>query len=73
MVLGNLAIYLPGVVWLHQWIVAGGRFDAAAFGSTWEQALAWGVTPYLIGDALKIALVALLLPAGWKLVGSARG
>jgi biotin transport system substrate-specific component len=35
--------------------------------------MVWGLTPYLIGDAMKLALAALLLPAAWKLVGSARG
>jgi len=35
--------------------------------------LQWGLTPFLIGDALKLALAAALLPALWKLVGNARG
>ena len=39
----------------------------------WQQTLAWGLTPYLIGDALKLALAALVVPGLWKLVGSARG
>ena len=30
--------------------------------------LAAGVTPFLIGDAIKIALAAGLLPAAWKVV-----
>ncbi|MEO0654831.1 MAG: biotin transporter BioY, partial [Pseudomonadota bacterium] len=32
----------------------------------------WGLTPFLIGDALKLVLAALLVPAVWKLVGDAR-
>ena len=61
MVLGNLLIYIPGVAWL-----------GVLYG--WDQPLlAWGVTPFLIGDAMKIALAALLLPGLWKLVGRARG
>lgn len=72
LVLGNLAIYLPGVAWIHQ-VIAAGAYDPAAYGSVWEQTLAWGLTPYLIGDAMKLALAALLLPGLWKLVGSARG
>ncbi|MEC9311689.1 MAG: biotin transporter BioY, partial [Pseudomonadota bacterium] len=35
--------------------------------------LAWGLTPFILGDALKLALAALVLPAAWKLVGRARG
>lgn len=73
MLIGNALIYVPGVLWLHHVIVAGGMFDAAKFHSVWTQTLAWGATPYLIGDAMKLALAALLLPALWKVVGRARG
>ena len=60
MLLGNALIYIPGLLWLGQ-----------LYG--WEQPiLAWGLTPFLIGDALKLVLAALLVPAVWKLVGDAR-
>ncbi len=61
LLVGNALIYVPGVLWLHQ------------FTSGWAQTMDWGFTPYLIGDAMKLALAALLIPAVWKLVGSARG
>jgi biotin transport system substrate-specific component len=61
MLIGNLIIYVPGLLWLNQ------------FAESWAQTLEWGLTPFLIGDALKLALAAVLLPALWKLVGSARG
>ena len=48
-------------------------FDPAKYASVWDQTLAWGLTPFLIGDALKLALAALVVPGLWKLVGSARG
>ena len=73
MLIGNALIYVPGIAWLHHVIVAGGMFNADKFASVWGQTLAWGATPYLIGDAMKLALAALLLPALWKLVGRARG
>jgi biotin transport system substrate-specific component len=60
MLIGNALIYVPGLLWLHQ------------FAEGWGQTLAWGITPFLIGDALKLALAALLIPALWKLLGSAR-
>ena len=60
MLVGTALIYIPGLLWLNQ------------FASGWEQTLAWGITPFLIGDALKLALAALLLPAVWKLIGDAR-
>jgi biotin transport system substrate-specific component len=34
--------------------------------------LSWGLTPFLLGDVVKLALAALLLPALWSLVGRAR-
>jgi biotin transport system substrate-specific component len=61
MVLGNLAIYALGVPGLM-------LFAHLSLG----KALLVGVVPFLIGDALKIAVAAGLLPASWKLVGSRR-
>lgn len=55
MVIGNLAIYAVGVTWL--------KF---AIDSSWATALSLGVVPFLIGDAIKIALAAGLLPLSWK-------
>lgn len=72
MLIGNALIYLPGVLWLQHVIVAGGLYHADKFAGVWDQTLAWGVTPYLVGDAMKLALAALLLPGLWKLVGAAR-
>jgi biotin transport system substrate-specific component len=34
--------------------------------------LAWGLTPFLVGDVIKLALAAALFPAIWKFVGRAR-
>jgi biotin transport system substrate-specific component len=34
--------------------------------------LQWGMTNFLLGDALKLVLAAMLIPAAWKLVGNAR-
>lgn len=60
MLIGNALIYLPGLAWLG--VLYGWN----------EPILAWGLTPFLIGDALKLGLAALLLPALWKLIGEAR-
>ncbi|SMO35383.1 biotin transporter BioY [Ruegeria faecimaris] len=60
LVLANVLIYVPGLLWLGQ-----------LYG--WDQPiLAWGLTPFLVGDAIKLALAALLIPGLWKLVGDAR-
>ncbi|MEN8889077.1 biotin transporter BioY [Celeribacter marinus] len=61
MLLGNALIYVPGLIWL-----------AVLYGVD-KPILAWGLTPFLIGDALKLALAAMVLPAAWKFVGRARG
>ncbi|MDF1718714.1 MAG: biotin transporter BioY [Antarcticimicrobium sp.] len=61
MVIGNALIYAPGLLWLGQ-----------LYG--WDKPiLQWGLTPFLLGDAIKLALAAVLLPALWKMVGRARG
>ncbi|MEM7614924.1 MAG: biotin transporter BioY [Pseudomonadota bacterium] len=61
MLIGTVLIYIPGILWLGHLY-------------TWEEPiLAWGLTPFLIGDAMKLALAAMLLPLAWKLVGKARG
>jgi len=72
LVAGNVLIYVPGLLWLG-YLIAGGLFDPAKYASVWDQTLAWGLTPFLVGDALKLALAAVLVPGLWKLVGSARG
>ncbi|GAA2790915.1 MULTISPECIES: biotin transporter BioY [Crossiella] len=58
MLLGNAVIYAVGVPWLML---------AADF--TVSEALVKGLLPFLIGDLVKTALAAGLLPAAWALVG----
>jgi len=72
MLIGNVILYVPGLAWLHH-LIGAGLFRPEAYATVWEQTLAWGLTPFLIGDAMKLALAALLLPAAWRLVGRARG
>jgi biotin transport system substrate-specific component len=62
MVLGNLVIYGFGVSWL-----------AASLNLTPAEAVELGMRPFLLGDALKIAIAAALLPAAWLLVGRRNG
>lgn len=59
MFIGNVIIYVPGLIWL-----------AILYG--WNQPiLAWGLTPFLIGDLVKLGLAALVLPAIWRLMDKA--
>ncbi len=71
MLVGNALIYLPGLAWLHHLIVDG-LFEPATYATAWHQTLAWGLTPYLIGDAIKLALAGLVVPGLWRFIGSAR-
>ncbi|NKI42549.1 biotin transporter BioY [Streptomyces physcomitrii] len=58
MVLGSAVIYAVGVPYL-----------ALATGMGLSEAVAAGLTPFLLGDALKAALAMGLLPGAWKLLG----
>lgn len=56
MLLGNVAIYIPGLLWL-----------GTLFG--WDKPiLQWGLIPFLLGDAVKLLLATALLPLAWKWV-----
>lgn len=57
MLLGNLLIYVPGLLWLSR------------FAPDWATTLQWGLTPFIVGDLLKLAVAAGLLPTVWRLLG----
>jgi biotin transport system substrate-specific component len=56
MLLGNAAIYALGLPWLAAFVRIG-------------RALPLGFYPFIPGDIVKLALAAILLPAGWKIPG----
>lgn len=55
MLLGNLIIYAPGLLWLAKFVGFG-------------KVLTLGFYPFIVGDALKIILAGLVLPIGWKII-----
>ena len=57
MLVGNVVIYGLGLIWLRH-----------ALSASWSDAIAWGLTPFLVGDAVKIALAVGVLPAAWSFV-----
>jgi biotin transport system substrate-specific component len=59
--LGSALIYLPGVWWLSHHL-----------GVSYSKAMELGVYPFLVGDVVKAALAACLLPAAWRLLGTRR-
>lgn len=58
MMAGNAIVYAVGVPYL-----------AAALGVGLGEAVSLGMTPFLVGDALKALLAAGLLPVAWRLAG----
>ena len=56
MILGSVAIYIPGLIWL--WIFLGNV-------SIWAVLMA-GLIPFIIGDTLKIIAAVALFPYLWK-------
>ena len=56
MLAGTAVIYAFGIGWLG--MVVG--WDKPVF--------AWGLTPFLLGDLIKLALAAAILPTTWKLI-----
>lgn len=57
MLIGNALIYVPGVLWL-------GVLYAQTQG--WAWVVQWGLTNFVVADALKLALAAALLPMLWR-------
>ena len=61
MIIGNIVIYVFGVSWL-----------SAALSIDLATALTKGVIPFLLGDAIKIALAAGIFPSAWWYVNNGR-
>ncbi|MEL7106243.1 MAG: biotin transporter BioY [Pseudomonadota bacterium] len=58
LVVGNALIYAFGMPWMAYLFLA-------EKGSAWV--MQWGMTNFFVGDAVKLMLAALLVPALWKL------
>jgi biotin transport system substrate-specific component len=55
-VLGLAVVYAFGVPWLHH------KTD-----KSWGWSIHWGLTVFLVGEVVKVALAGLLLPGAWRL------
>lgn len=62
MLIGNVIIYVFGLPWLKY-----------ALALDWKTTVDAGLMPFLLGDGLKLALGACILPAAWKLIGKRGG
>jgi biotin transport system substrate-specific component len=58
MLVGNISIYVIGVPWLM-----------VVLNLTLAQGIAQGVTPFILGDIVKLLLAGAAFPAAWWLVG----
>ncbi len=67
MFLGNAVLYVPGLIWLNQWMHV-----THVPGADWHATLDFGLWPFIAGDSVKLIAAALALPAAWSLVQRAR-
>lgn len=58
MFIGNFIIFAFGLIWLQQYT-----------GKDWSWTFSAGLTPFIFGELLKIAIAGALLPTVWKVVG----
>ena len=57
MVLGDLVIFSAGLFWLHHSIHA-----------TWATTFKLGLTPFILGEVIKIAIASTAMPTLWRFV-----
>jgi biotin transport system substrate-specific component len=69
MIVGDAIVFLLGFIWLA-WFA---QLSSGATGIGAESAWINGVRNFLLADALKIAIAALAIPAGWALLSRNRG
>lgn len=77
MLIGNLVIYVPGLIWLGYLISSGSLNSHLGFslaevipGSTnLEKTLVGGFYPFVVGDLLKLYLASICLPGAWVFLG----
>ena len=61
MLLGTLTTFTFGLLWLHQFT-----------GQSWAWTIKAGLTPFIIGEVLKIAIAGTSLPLLWRTVNRKR-
>ena len=59
-VAGAIVLYVPGLIWLSIWAAKTQGMDASA---AMQAAINWGLTPFLVGDAVKAVIAGLAVPA----------
>jgi biotin transport system substrate-specific component len=57
MIIGNSIVFTFGLIWLHQYT-----------GQSWAWTFEKGLTPFIFGELLKIAIASTTLPVVWRFV-----
>jgi biotin transport system substrate-specific component len=57
MLIGTITTFSFGLIWLHQYT-----------GESWGWTIEKGLTPFIVGEVLKIAIAGTALPAIWQVV-----
>jgi len=76
MLLGNIVLYVPGLLWLAylistDWTPPGAAQplgELIAGSDTLDKTLKGGLYPFIVGDLMKLLAAAMALPAAWALV-----
>ncbi len=66
MALGSVIIYICGAAWLMH------KYNIPLEGNDGENAMAWGVTPFLVGDLAKMIAAGAAMPLAWSAVNAAK-
>lgn len=61
MAIGQVLIFVPGLIWLQQ-----------STGKDWSWTVNAGLTPFIFGEILKLAIAATALPTLWRVVDKRR-
>lgn len=61
MLIGQALIFIPGLIWLQQ-----------STGKDWSWTINAGLTPFIFGEILKVAIAATALPILWRVVDKRR-
>ena len=70
MLIGNVIIYVLGLAWLTNFFAGVGAQYVASTGAAtaFGAAILSGMLPFLLGDGLKLALAAVIMPLAWSRV-----
>ena len=61
---GTAVIYACGVLWLAHWL----NIPVSPTGDGEPNAISYGLTPFLVGDTVKLLLAGALTPIAWQAV-----